>query len=271
MTTCLSANYFFDLNDFEHRELFSGDLVWDALARLKGYMAEQIYLSLPVGVGFCRPLEKTLVLHDGSFRETGGLDITYGDVTKGGLEVHDNGRLLAGASVIMAGVVFRGEGFSLGKGVLIEAGAMITGPVILGDWSEVRQGAYLRGNCLVGRRCVVGHVTEVKHTIFLDDAKAGHFAYLGDSILGNQVNLGAGTKMANLRFVGGNVSVRTKNGTVDTGLRKFGAVLGDQVQTGCNSVTNPRDPDRTQVLSAAQYHVTFRLPSGKYDDPWLES
>ncbi|MCJ7603406.1 MAG: hypothetical protein MUO63_18140, partial [Desulfobulbaceae bacterium] len=92
---------------------------------------------------------------------------------------------------------------------------------------------------LIGRRCVVGHVTEVKHTIFMDDAKAGHFAYLGDSILGNEVNLGAGTKLANLRFTPGNVKIRTANGPVDSGLRKFGAILGDFVQTGCNSVTNP--------------------------------
>jgi bifunctional N-acetylglucosamine-1-phosphate-uridyltransferase/glucosamine-1-phosphate-acetyltransferase GlmU-like protein len=239
MTTCLSANSFFDLSDFEHRGIFDGDLVWEALTRLKEYMADQVYLTLPVGVELCRPLAKTLVLHDGNFRAAEGLDITYGDVTKGGLEVCDNGRVLAGASVIMAGVVFRGEGFRIGEGVLIEAGAMLVGPTILGDWTEVRQGAYLRGNCLVGRRCVIGHVTEVKHTIFLDDAKAGHFAYLGDTILGNRVNLGAGTKMANLRFVGGNVSVRTEEGAVDTGLRKLGAVLGDQVQTGCNSVTNP--------------------------------
>ena len=239
MTSYLSANSFFDLSNFEHRELFSGDLVWDALARLKDYMAGQVYLPLPEEVERCRPLEKTLVLHDGSFREAGRMEITYGDATKGGLEVRENGKLLAGASVIMAGVVFRGEGFNIGKGVLIEAGAMLTGPVILGDRTEVRQGAYLRGNCLVGCRCVVGHATEVKHTIFLDDAKAGHFAYLGDTILGNQVNLGAGTKMANLRFVSGNISVRTEDGSVDTGLRKFGAVLGDQVQTGCNSVTNP--------------------------------
>ncbi|MDP2107388.1 MAG: hypothetical protein Q8J76_15425, partial [Desulfobulbaceae bacterium] len=75
--------------------------------------------------------------------------------------------------------------------------------------------------------------------IFLNDAKAGHFAYLGDSILGNHVNLGAGTKLANLRFTGGEVPVKTPNGTMATGLRKFGAIMADNVQTGCNSVTNP--------------------------------
>jgi bifunctional N-acetylglucosamine-1-phosphate-uridyltransferase/glucosamine-1-phosphate-acetyltransferase GlmU-like protein len=86
---------------------------------------------------------------------------------------------------------------------------------------------------------VVGHTTEVKHCLFLNDAKAGHFNYLGDSILGNDANLGAGTKFANLRFLAGNVKIRTEDGAIDSGLRKLGAILGDQTQTGCNSVTNP--------------------------------
>jgi len=103
----------------------------------------------------------------------------------------------------------------------------------------VRQGAYLRGYCLAGQRCVLGHTTEIKHSIFLNDAKAGHFAYLGDSILGGDANLGAGTKMANLRFTGGDVPVRTPDGLISSGLRKLGAILGDRAQTGCNSVTNP--------------------------------
>lgn len=239
MPTSLTANSFFDLTSFEHRDIFGSGLVWEALRRLKDYMTAYDYLQLPAGFATSGPLEKAMVLHDGTYRDASGLDISFGDVGRGGLAVHDGDRLLSGASVIMAGVVLQGNEFSLGKGVLIESGAFIRGPVIIGDFTEIRQGAYLRGNCLIGKRCVVGHVTEVKHTIFLDDAKAGHFAYLGDTILGNQVNLGAGTKMANLRFVSGNVGVRTPEGTVDSGLRKFGAILGDMVQTGCNSVTNP--------------------------------
>ncbi|MEN8134930.1 MAG: hypothetical protein ABFS18_05270 [Thermodesulfobacteriota bacterium] len=239
MTTPLTANSFFDLINFEHRAIFEDGPVWQALAQLKGYMATCDYLTMPAGIETGHPLEQTLVLHGGAFRDATGLDIRFGDVGREGLAVYDGDNLLKGASVIMAGVVLQGEGFCFGKGVLVESGAFICGPVVLGDFTEVRQGAYLRGNCLIGKRCVVGHVTEVKHTIFLDDAKAGHFAYLGDTILGNRVNLGAGTKMANLRFVSGNVGVRTPEGTVETGLRKLGAILGDQVQTGCNSVTNP--------------------------------
>jgi len=240
MTTSLTANSFFDLASFPHGQLFpAGEPVWTALKNLKEYLAAYSYPRLPKEITPSQPLTRTLVLHDGEVYDGAELVIKYGDVTKGGLQVWRNGAELAGATVLMAGAVLHGEHFAFGGGVLVEPGAFIAGPTVLGDHTEVRQGAYLRGNCLVGKRCVVGHVTEVKHTIFLDDAKAGHFAYLGDSILGNQVNLGAGTKMANLRFVQGNVRVRTPEGTLDSGLRKFGAILGDQVQTGCNSVTNP--------------------------------
>ncbi len=240
MMTLLTANSFFDLAACDHQQLFPVDApVWGALKNLKEYLGDYPCPVLPKEISPSLPLTRTLVLHEGEVYDGAELEIIYGDVTKGGLKVSRNGLVLAGATVLMAGAVLHGESFAFGRGVLVEPGAFIAGPTVLGDHTEVRQGAYLRGNCLVGKRCVVGHVTEVKHTIFLDDAKAGHFAYLGDSILGNQVNLGAGTKMANLRFVKGNVRVRTPEGTLDSGLRKFGAILGDQVQTGCNSVTNP--------------------------------
>jgi NDP-sugar pyrophosphorylase family protein len=115
----------------------------------------------------------------------------------------------------------------------------------------------------------VGHVTEVKHSIFFNGAKAGHFAYLGDSILGNAVNLGAGTKLANLRFTGGEVPVRTPNGTMATGLKKLGAIMADEVQTGCNSVTNPGTllGKKTMLLpnttAPSGYHPPNSLIKGK--------
>ncbi len=240
MTTLLTANSFFDLAVYAHRELFEGpEPVWVALQRLREYLAAFPFPPLPAGLGDSVPLARTVVLYRGEALPDTGLEIEYGSVTKGELVVRRAGEHLAGATVLMAGAVLHGRQLAFGAGVLVEPGAFIAGPTLIGDRTEIRQGAYLRGHCLVGARCVVGHVTEVKHSIFLDDAKAGHFAYLGDSILGNRVNLGAGTKMANLRFVKGNVRVRTAEGTLDSGLRKFGAVLGDDVQTGCNAVTNP--------------------------------
>ena len=128
---------------------------------------------------------------------------------------------------------------TLGEGSVIEPGAYVRGPAWIGRDVEIRHGAYIRGQVVVGDGAVVGHATEVKGSIFLPGAKAGHFAYVGDSILGRDVNLGAGTKLANLRLAGDEVRVSAGGTLVPTGLRKLGAILGDGVQTGCNSVTNP--------------------------------
>lgn len=243
----LKAEYFFHLDGYAHRDLFAGtEFVWDSLKKLKNYLAA-IVGTIPSCPGFVSgvPLPVPFVIYNREFFSAlpDTVQIQYGDATKGKLKVYRNGVLLQGASVLMAGAVMVGNRFSIGRGVLIESGAMLKEPLIIGDNTEIRQGAYMRGYCLTGRRCVVGHTTEVKHSVFFDDARAGHFAYLGDSILGFNVNLGAGTKFANLRFLPGNVLVKTKTGgesvIIDSGLRKFGAILGDCTQTGCNSVTNP--------------------------------
>lgn len=131
------------------------------------------------------------------------------------------------------------ELISIGKRTVVEAGAYIQGPCIIGDDCEVRSGAYIRGNFIAGNGCVIGHTTEVKNVIFFNEAKAGHFAYIGDSIVGNRVNIGAGVKCANLRFDEKNIRIRVLNGKMDTGLRKLGAILGDDVHLGCNAVLNP--------------------------------
>jgi len=127
----------------------------------------------------------------------------------------------------------------IARGARVEPGAFIQGPCWIGAGTEVRQGAYIRGSVVAGKGCVIGHATEVKNAVFLDEAKAGHFAYVGDSVLGKDVNLGAGTKLANFKLDGGNISLRDGGQKIDTNLRKFGALLGDGVQTGCNSVTSP--------------------------------
>ncbi len=230
----------FSTDDFSHKELFPDNAYpWEPLKKLKEYMDGQSYPAYPQLAIDGSPLKEAVVIYKKEVIRATGLQIIYGDTTKGKLEVKKDGIPLPGASVIMAGVSIIGTRIALGEGVLIETGAMVKSPAIIGDNCEIRQGAYLRGYCLAGKRCVLGHATEVKHSIFLNDAKAGHFAYLGDSILGAEANLGAGTKFANLRFLPGNVTLSLDEGKVDTGLRKFGAILGDYCQTGCNSVTNP--------------------------------
>ncbi len=237
----LSADILFDLSRFDHASIFRLDQpVWSALLDLKSYLDDFTYQKeLFADLASGNVVDKHLVVHGNSLIDSSSCSIEYGDTLRGELIIKRYGKILAGASLIMSGAVFQGSRIAIGKGVLIEGGATLKSPTVIGDHTEVRQGAYIRGHCLVGDRCVVGHATEVKHSIFLDDAKAGHFAYLGDSIIGNNANLGAGTKCANLRFIPGNVQVIFEGSLHDTGMRKFGSILGDKAQTGCNSVTSP--------------------------------
>jgi UDP-N-acetylglucosamine diphosphorylase / glucose-1-phosphate thymidylyltransferase / UDP-N-acetylgalactosamine diphosphorylase / glucosamine-1-phosphate N-acetyltransferase / galactosamine-1-phosphate N-acetyltransferase len=128
---------------------------------------------------------------------------------------------------------------SIGKGSVVEPGVFIKGPCIIGENCHIRHGAYLRGNIITGNNCVIGHTTEMKNTIFLDNVHAAHFAYIGDSIIGNNVNLGAGVKCANYRLDKSEIVIRENEKKIFTGLRKFGAIIGDNSQVGCNSVLNP--------------------------------
>lgn len=131
------------------------------------------------------------------------------------------------------------EWISIGKGTVIEPGAYIKGPCIIGENCSIRQGAYIRGDVIVGNDCVIGHDSEIKNSILLNGAKAAHFAYVGDSILGNRVNLGAGAKLSNVRLDHGTISVYCQGELIATGRKKLGALLGDGTQIGCNSVSNP--------------------------------
>ena len=138
-----------------------------------------------------------------------------------------------------SGFFTRGEGIVVDATATVEAGAYLIGPCYIGPRAVVRSGAYVREYSWICADVVVGHATEVKHSILLPGAKAPHFNYVGDSILGKDVNLGAGTKLSNLRNDGGEVHVRLNGERLPSGLREFGAVLGEGVATGCNSVTNP--------------------------------
>ncbi|MBN2385212.1 glucose-1-phosphate thymidylyltransferase [bacterium] len=137
------------------------------------------------------------------------------------------------------GVTFKGRAIEIGQGTVIEAGAFIAEPTIIGRNCEIRHGAYLRGSIILADHVVIGHASEVKNSVFFSRAKAPHFNYVGDCLVGSAANLGAGTKLSNVKILESPVTVRYKGNTIETGLRKFGAILGDQVQTGCNSVLNP--------------------------------
>jgi NDP-sugar pyrophosphorylase family protein len=117
--------------------------------------------------------------------------------------------------------------------------ATIIGPVWIGAGTEIRPGAFIRGNVIVGEECVLGNACEFKNCLLMDGVQAPHFNYVGDSILGNRAHLGAGAICSNFRLDHREVAVRLPTGLVDTGLRKFGAILGDGAEVGCNAVLNP--------------------------------
>ncbi|MEI6861523.1 MAG: UDP-N-acetylglucosamine diphosphorylase [Verrucomicrobiota bacterium] len=117
--------------------------------------------------------------------------------------------------------------------------ATIIGPAWIGEGTEVRPGAFIRGYVIAGARCVLGNSCEFKNSLLLDGVQVPHFSYVGDSVLGNGAHLGAGAIISNLRLDQKPVSLRLAGGTLDTGLRKFGAILGDQAEVGCNAVLNP--------------------------------
>ena len=121
----------------------------------------------------------------------------------------------------------------------VEPAAHFIGPCLIESNASIRHGAYVRPYSWICAGSVVGHSTEIKHSVLLPGSKAPHFNYVGDSILGTGVNLGAGTKLSNLRNDGGEVNLRFEGKKVGSGLRKFGAILGENSQLGCNSVTNP--------------------------------
>jgi UDP-N-acetylglucosamine diphosphorylase / glucose-1-phosphate thymidylyltransferase / UDP-N-acetylgalactosamine diphosphorylase / glucosamine-1-phosphate N-acetyltransferase / galactosamine-1-phosphate N-acetyltransferase len=131
------------------------------------------------------------------------------------------------------------ELISIGEGTTIEPGAYIKGPCVIGKGCSIRHGAYIRGDCIIGDNCVVGHATEVKSSIMFNHSHAAHFAYIGDTIIGSHVNLGAGVKCANLRFDGKPIVVKLGSEEIATDRRKFGAIIGDYSEIGCNAVINP--------------------------------
>jgi UDP-N-acetylglucosamine diphosphorylase / glucose-1-phosphate thymidylyltransferase / UDP-N-acetylgalactosamine diphosphorylase / glucosamine-1-phosphate N-acetyltransferase / galactosamine-1-phosphate N-acetyltransferase len=137
------------------------------------------------------------------------------------------------------GVAYVGEKVFIGEGTVVEDGAMIKGPAIIGRNCEIRHNAYVRENVIIGEGCVVGNSTEIKNSLLFNNAVAPHFNYIGDSILGGKAHLGAGVILSNFKALPGNVTVDLDGKPFDTGLRKFGALLGDGVEVGCNAVLNP--------------------------------
>jgi len=132
-----------------------------------------------------------------------------------------------------------GEKVWIGAGTKVADTARLYGPALFGENCEIRPNAYVRENVLAGDGVVLGNASEAKQVILFSEVQLAHFNYAGDSILGRGAHLGAGAIISNFKTTKENVKVRLDGKTIETGLRKFGAILGDQVEVGCNAVLNP--------------------------------
>lgn len=133
----------------------------------------------------------------------------------------------------------RGENVWVAKSAKVFESAYINGPAIIGKNAEVRQCAFIRGNAIVGEGAVVGNSTELKNVILFNKVQVPHYNYVGDSILGYKAHMGAGSITSNVKSDKKLVVVKTPNGNIETGIKKFGAMLGDEVEVGCGTVLNP--------------------------------
>ena len=132
-----------------------------------------------------------------------------------------------------------GENIWIAKSAKVAPSASITGPAIIGKDAEVRHCAFIRGNAIVGEGAVVGNSTELKNVILFNKVQVPHYNYVGDSILGYKAHMGAGSITSNVKSDKTLATVKTADGVIETGLKKFGAMLGDEVEVGCGTVLNP--------------------------------
>ena len=131
------------------------------------------------------------------------------------------------------------EGIWIAKNASVSPLATISAPCIIGENTEIRQAAFIRGKALIGNDCVIGNSVELKNCIISDGCQVPHFNYIGDSILGYKAHMGAGSVTSNVKSDKTLIGIAFGNEKIETGLRKFGAILGDFTEIGCNSVLNP--------------------------------
>ncbi len=153
-----------------------------------------------------------------------------------------------------------GEKVEIRGGTVVEAGATIKGPAIIGEDCQVRSGAYIRSDVVIGDGVTVGHSTEVKRSLIHDEAEIPHFSYVGDSVIGWKGHLGAGVKVSNLKVNRKPVVVHLQDRDISTGRRKFGCLLGDEAEIGCNSVLNPGTLIGKRTLTTANLSLSGYYP-----------
>jgi bifunctional UDP-N-acetylglucosamine pyrophosphorylase / glucosamine-1-phosphate N-acetyltransferase len=139
----------------------------------------------------------------------------------------------------LVGKPFISNAVFIGSGTIVEHGAVLKGPAWIGENCHIRSGCYVRENVIVGDGVVMGNSCEFKNCILFDEAQVPHFNYVGDSVLGYRAHLGAGVILSNVKLDHREIDVMAADGNIATGLTKFGAIVGDRTEIGCNAVINP--------------------------------
>ena len=217
--------YFPKLNQFSHSYFFQNiNQIWDPLKTLEDLIRKALSEDQSGN-----PLEDLSGLRIGSSGSAEGV------VVESWIKLNTP-------------IISKVLGIRIGSGTVLEPTAIIKGPAIIGENNDIRHGAYLRGNLLLGDHCVIGHCTEIKNSILMNHVEAGHFNYIGDSILGSYVNMGAGSRLANVQFRSlqekvenfiNDIEIPMEKGIISARLPKFGAIIGDNSEIGCNAVLCP--------------------------------
>ena len=139
----------------------------------------------------------------------------------------------------ICGLDITDDGIAIHRSAVVSPSAVLLPPLIISEGAELRTGAFIRGSVIIGRGAVVGNSVEVKNSILFDEVEVPHLSYIGDSILGYKAHFGAGTMTSNVRADKRSVRIHMPDGTIDTGLMKMGALVGDCAEIGCNAVLNP--------------------------------
>ncbi len=248
----LREEFFENLEEEWLGELLKKLAPWEVLKILKDYLYSKVP-ELPKIIPTGEPINKNL------FLTTGGEVIPLEELEREEESYFYRGEKIEGA-LLMAGAFIKGRRIYFGEKVRVEPFSYIEEPCYFSAYTQIRHTSYIRGSVYTGKGSVIGHTTEIKNSLLLKEAKAAHFAYIGDSILGSEVNLGAGTKLANLKFHHKEIIINIKDEKVNTGLKKMGAILGDRVQTGCNSVLQPG----TLIGKNSFVYPGVSAPSGYY-------
>lgn len=243
------TDFFPELENFTHRKILNSlEHLWEVFGKIDGYILESLSQS-PAQNREKAEIPQGLELQE----KTGGERMLF---CTSPLELSED-------------FISLSLNICIGARTKIEPSAVIKGPSLIGGGCEIRQGAYLRGNVIAGEGCTLGHATEIKNSILMDHTEAGHFNYIGDSLIGSYVNIGAGTKLANLKFrsaedkkagVFPEIIFKCEGERIYTGISKFGAIVGDYCETGCNSVISPA----VMLGVGCMVYPNVTVPSGCY-------